>query len=343
MFHDPRRGDLPASIRSILRTSVGLDQPVQEVRAGEVGLLEHHGVIELALEAADSGSISLDEVVEMRLVHANERLQHRSSAVEARAVWACAELESASLDVRVLKGVAVASLDHHYREVRVFKDVDLLVPPDLLGHAVSVLEGAGAERSIAEPFAGYDRRFSKGAAMVCGDGMEIDLHRTFSLGAYGQRIDLAELWRTSQHFDLGGRRLAALEPEARALHTLVHIGLTPQVKAIEMLDLRRLLERQDFDKDELLSKAGRWGVEPPAAVAVALAAAWLGPDWLPSTLADWARDRRLSRVDEWLIGGYVGRRASSPRRTAGLLAGLGWADRSRYGIGYARRLARRVR
>ena len=55
-------------------------------------------------------------------------------------------------------------------------------------------------------------------SITCGDGIEIDVHRTLCVGALGQRIPLDELFKSPEQFDIGGQQFAALSLPHRALH-----------------------------------------------------------------------------------------------------------------------------
>lgn len=134
-------------------------------------------------------------------------------------------LESAGVPVRVLKGSAVAHLDYPDPTMRTFGDVDVLVPGEWFDAAVDCLDRQGHTRLHPQPRPGFDRRFSKGTSFRTTDGLEVDLHRTFTMGPFGIRLDLGQLWETSAEFSLAGRRMEALSQEERLLHACYHAVL----------------------------------------------------------------------------------------------------------------------
>ncbi len=79
----------------------------------------------------------------------------------------------------------------------VFGDIDLLVPGSDFDRAVDVGR-AGHQRFHPEPRPGFDRRFSKGTSFRTTDGLEIDLHRSFTMGPFGVRLDLESVWERSE-------------------------------------------------------------------------------------------------------------------------------------------------
>jgi hypothetical protein len=330
-MRDPRTGSLPPTIRELLRWAGGLADPPASDRlvAKE---LKRHGLLGLVGSLPDQHRVPGD------VLAAATTMQQISVAIEARAIWVMSLLADAGVETRVLKGLATASLDYPERERRTFNDVDLLVRPDSLGIAAAVLAEAGLEREIAEPFNGFDRRFSKGVTMAFPDGLEVDLHRTFVLGAIGLRIPLEELWADSAVFELGGREVRALAASHRFMNTAIHSAMSPLFRGNELLDLRVIAMANQLAPADLLDVAGRWRVLTPMAVAVRIAAGNLGDDWLGAELSSWARSYRPSRLDRWLVDAHIGPRASTAKRTIGALTAMKSRDRAAYVTGYVVRL-----
>ncbi|QNN52167.1 nucleotidyltransferase family protein [Nocardioides mesophilus] len=157
-------------------------------------------------------------------------------------------LDDAGIPVRVLKGPVSARLDHTDVSHRAYGDIDLLVPSSSYYDAVRLLESQGCRRSYPEPRPGFDQRFGKGTAMRTPAGLEIDLHRTFTMGPYGGLLDLDGLWRESEPFSLGGRTMHALPREARLLHACYHAALgdrRPQL--VPLRDVAQILLTREID------------------------------------------------------------------------------------------------
>lgn len=157
-------------------------------------------------------------------------------------------LQQADIAVRVLKGVALAHLDYPDPGLRNFGDVDLLVPGDRFDDAVQAISHSGATRRYPQPRPGFDRRFSKGTCLCTADGLEIDLHRTFSMGPFGARLALQELWVDSDEFDLAGVSVQALCVEERLLHATYHAALGDERPRLTPLrDIAQILLTHDVD------------------------------------------------------------------------------------------------
>ena len=225
---------------------------------------------------------------------ADDLREQVSAAYEPVLLW-CLELELRLLEVKawfddaggveflVLKGPAVAHLDEIDPSLRSFADIDLLIPSRDMDRALAVLQRHGAERRIPEHHRGFDRRFSKGVGLTCGDGIEIDVHRTLCVGALGQRIPLDELFEAPEHFDIGGQRFAALSLPHRALHAAYHAVMGSPTPALKTLrDLAGYLTRPALTPALLVPEAHQWGGATVLARAVAAAFANLtfdAPEW----------------------------------------------------------------
>lgn len=157
-------------------------------------------------------------------------------------------LRGAGIPTRVLKGPALAHLDYPDPAWRTFGDVDLLVRAEDFDGAVAVITSLGHRRRNPEPRPGFDRRFSKGTSFLTDEGLELDLHRTFTMGPFGVRLALAELWSGSREFRLCGHRLEALRLEERFVHACYHAVLgeaTPRL--VPLRDVAQLALDRSLD------------------------------------------------------------------------------------------------
>jgi hypothetical protein len=206
-------------------------------------------------------------------------------------------LRDAGVPCRVLKGPAVAHLDYPDPAQRVFGDVDLLVPGSSFDVAVATLEAAGCRRRFPEPRPGFERRFGKGACMTA-DGLEIDLHRTFVMGPYGERLALDALWERHETFQLSGTRIATLSAEGRLLHAAYHTVLGDRCpRLVPMRDVAQMVLTKAIDYTSLRALMKASAGEAVVARAVRLTwhelqiadvlaiSAWSG---------DYAEDRRAA-------------------------------------------------
>lgn len=210
------------------------------------------------------------------------------------------------VDYRVLKGAAYAHVLYPDPALRVYGDSDVLVPSRAWEAAVAALTGAGYRRRWPQPRAGFDRRFGKGGMFTDPQGYELDLHRTFVLGPFGLTVDLDELFTSSSSFEVGGRTLLALAPEARFLHTCYHAALgSVNPRLVPLRDVAQHLLAEHLDPDAVLEVARRWSAEAVVARAVSLT-------WRRLALADvvplsvWARRYEPSAHERWALSTYNG-------------------------------------
>ena len=179
----------------------------------------------------------------------------------------------AGVPVRVLKGAAMAHLDYPDPAQRPYGDIDVLVPSDKFDHAVEVLTAGGCRRLFPQPRPGFDREFGKGVCVRTPTGLEIDLHRTFSMGPFGERLALLDLWDSSEDFALAGTRMQALSSEARFLHAAYHAALGDRrLRLAPLRDLAQLALTRDLDWGHVHALMHASHGEP--VVARSIRAAW---------------------------------------------------------------------
>lgn len=161
-------------------------------------------------------------------------------------------LDRSDVPYRVLKGTAHGHLDYPDVGMRTFGDIDLLVPGTHFDTAVEIFAGQGHLRLHPQPRPGFDRRFSKGTSFRTADGLEIDLHRTLTMGPLGIRLDLDTLWERSDTFWIADRPLRALGREERFLHACYHAVLgNERPRLTPLRDLVQIALNGDLDTARL--------------------------------------------------------------------------------------------
>jgi putative nucleotidyltransferase-like protein len=221
-----------------------------------------HGLVGLLAAAYEDGNVLLtdeqaDEVADFQLTAATVAIDIEAAVLETLDL-----VEPHDLPVRMLKGVASAHLDYPDPSWRVFNDADLLVRGRDLDRLVDILTGAGYPRELPERRAGFDRRFGKDLTVFGPNLVQLDLHRTFAVGAFGLRQRLDDMWVESTPFVLGGRTVHALVPEDRLLHACFAATLVDESPRVAVLqDIAQLLSRTDLDGDVVVRRAIGWKCE----------------------------------------------------------------------------------
>ncbi len=226
--------------------------------------------------------------------------------LERRLLDVAGALDHADVPFVVLKGTAVAHLDYPDPALRPFGDVDLLFPSAQFEHALDILLGLGYVRPVPEPSPGFDRRFGKGATLKGTAGDELDTHRSLVFGSFGLAIELDELFRSAQPFDLGGRRLQALGPDTRLLHACYHAALgDPRPRYGSVRDVAQMLTNGDRDPDRVIELSRRWRAHAVLARALELCRDLLGYP-LAGPIVDAVADHRPTRHERRAIASYIG-------------------------------------
>ena len=240
-------------------------------------------------------------------------------------------LGSRSIPFRVVKGPAAAHLDYPDPSQRAYGDIDLLVPSQHVDRAVTTLTEAGGRRSYREPLPGFDRRFGKGMSFRMPSNLEVDVHRTLALGPFGLALDPDGLWDREDSFELGGRRMLAMDRSRRFLHACYHAMLgRGRPRFLPLIDLVLTAPMTDEDRWMVETLARRWQADTVVQYAVASARMQLGWE-VPTGVAEMTdRLAPTPRQQRWLKG-YRGRGRSSARLTLTAVEAIeGWHNRFDY-------------
>ena len=238
-------------------------------------------------------------------------------------------LSRAGIPVRALKGSVSAHLDHAEAAHRTYGDIDLLVSSAFYDEAVRTMVAEGCRRSYPEPRPGFDRRFGKGTSLHTPDGLEIDLHRTFTMGPYGESLALDELWKESDSFTVAGTTVQALTQEARLLHAAYHAALGDRVpQLVPLRDVAQILLTKDVDWQRLrtLMRASHG----EAVVARAIRSTWDELRLADVLLASaWASAYQPARRDTVHLSVY-GASSNYAARSFAAVRTIPFAQRPRY-------------
>ncbi len=278
--------------------------------------------------------------------------------IEAFAVRTAAVLDDAGVRWRLTKGAALAHLDYrHQIAERTFGDVDLMIHPADWSAALDALLAAGLRRPAPELRPGYDRRFGKGATLIDEREWEIDLHLRFTIGRFGVRARMEELFERGDQIELAGRAIPVLAGPDRLLHACHHLVLGGFSGLRVARDVAQLVLVSEVDWEAAVASAEHWRVD--AVVASGIVQAWerLELD-LEHPAHDWAVGHEISARDARAIAVFTEERsfrsqaltavpALAWHRVPGYLWALGVPDRAarrergRTVVGQLRRFARR--
>ena len=290
-----------------------------------------HRVVGLLAAAVVDGALDVTPDQREELADVHGATMTRVLDIEAATVHVIEILTRAGVDVRVLKGVASAHLDMPDPAQREFGDLDLLVEPGAFTRALQVLGAAGLARDLPERRPGFDRRFGKDATLYGRNGVEVDLHRTLALGAFGMALEPSAAWDDGEPFRIGSTRARALSPPARLLHACYSAVLGDRVPRLPALrDVAALAGRPDLAPDVVVRLAERTRGGAVVACGVRLAGESLGTGstW---ALWPWAHARPESSWERTAFASYESRGGTNTSTLLGGVLGLRTtADRLSY-------------
>lgn len=246
--------DWPRLIRYIARQRI-TGFASAEVRAGSLLLTEQQSD---ELEAEHRSAIAMVLVLEHLLVELSS------------------EMSEAGLPTVVLKGAAVADTFYPERSWRSYGDLDLLVSAADWRRACEVLAGLGFRRIIPEPRPGFDERFGKGASFEDARKLQVDLHRTLSMGPFGLWIDPKALLEGTTMFPMKDASLRRLDDANALIHACIHAALGRQYP--QLVPLRDVLQMAWSGRVDWELFSGRmlaWRLTAPVSHAMRTASATL--------------------------------------------------------------------
>jgi hypothetical protein len=256
----------------------------------------------------------------------------RCVQLEHHAIVVSALLAERGIRAVVLKGGATSHLDYATPSLREYSDVDLLIHPDHLSEASSLLEGEGWAQGYALP-KGHERYTH--AVTFVRDQMELDLHQRIAHRALGLLVPTEQLLDQGITFTVAGRELFALGDTDRLIHSCIHMvaarGANRRLSSVA--DVVVAATRRPHLAGEVLARAERWRVRPlvERAVVDAYGAAQLEVhgEWVD------AMRRPIRRRDRLVERAYLGsERHPITEEVAYLRLMPSWARRWRYVRGY---------
>lgn len=190
----------------------------------------------------------------------------RNMFVGAALMRATEALAGAHVPVILLKGAALVEMAYPDPAVREMLDLDLLVPPERIATATSVLDELGYRSSgdtVEDALAHHD------APLVGADQLvAIELHRHITLLDEGRQFDIGETWERAQPAPRAGHFLPS--PEDLLIHVCVHFTRNRMGGSYrrrhtggalaQVCDLARLVQYQHVDWELLARTSHRYGL-----------------------------------------------------------------------------------
>jgi hypothetical protein len=204
-----------------------------DIEADSWGLVGHviqtRKLTGITLAAIQDGGLNLPDEALTRLIRDHKEHMMHALALERWLIRLADGFERSGIEFVVLKGPALAHTVYPEPSWRPFGDLDVLVRTDHWRQACEAVADLGFVRNLPEPAVGFDERFGKAATHTNGDGFQLDLHRTLTLGPFGLWVKPEWLFEMTVPLHVGGRTFARLDDAALLVHAALHasLGSTP--------------------------------------------------------------------------------------------------------------------
>jgi hypothetical protein len=277
-----------------------------------------HGVVGYVVQAAGRGEVSLPEAV-LRGVESQHALAALHAALlrrELGQVWPPIR-DACGVEPVLIKGPEAAERLYPQRTLRPFGDLDLVVPAERMGAAVTALRDDLGYEPDDEPWSGYGERHGHEVSLLrpVGAGrLRVELHWRLSDDPVAARLDHARLLASAKRLSLGdGIDVAVPRPEEELLVLVVHL-LHERYKRLVWVNDIALAARQASEAEwlgafEVARETGLgWVLERGLDYAAVYLALDRPRPWGASRPAPWGPLRANERFEGW-VGTQLGRLA----------------------------------
>ena len=221
LFELPFADDIPDLAAVVLGQSCAPGQPE---RFGEAAV--HHNVVPFVLAAVQEGRLALPETQRRRLADGNLARVARTALLRREASLVVPLLETACGTPPVaLKGPTLGDRYYPSWRQRPYSDLDLMLPADALGLAVTALGRSGFTR-VEELRPGYAERFGHDVHVRRAAGtvsVDIELHWRMGDDRVGIPLDHAHLLRSTEPLELEDGPVLAPSVSDQMLLASIHL------------------------------------------------------------------------------------------------------------------------
>ncbi len=221
-----------------------------------------------------------------------------------------AALDQHEIPFMVVKGPVLAEVVYPRNDLRAYDDVDLVVPRQRFGDAITAL--IGVECGVLDRNWRRIRREMRGQVhMTARYGTSVDVHwHLLNRGSVRAafRLEMDQLFERARRVSLDGPEVLTLDPIDTLLHLALHTGLSGGAKLSWLKDIERAAAAEPIEWDELVRRARSWGAAEVVAVSFRRSRELLGAP-IPAEVID---DLAGSRLWQSLVRGSE--RLSPPER-----------------------------
>jgi len=266
-----------------------------------LGGLRRELLLGLALNAADSGALTITTVQRKELSECLALAQDRRSKADRCLDEVIAALHRQGIETCLIHDAATAALDYDQPDLRLYDTLHLLVPPGRREEAVTTL----MEQGIVD--ANDAKRRAKrqtSTAFASPEGIRVVLSTSLTPKNVGATVEADDLIPSRVTFTPRSVAITAPGREERLIAASVHARLNEHRKDLfAQRDLVQLVLREDLSVRRVERRASSWRLE--AVVAEAVRAAWevfRVPDIVP--ISAWSRSYQPYRRDRRRLAAY---------------------------------------
>lgn len=251
-----------------------------------LGSLRRGLLFGVALQAADSGALSISKEQRIDLTEDLGLAEERRSAADRCLDEAVAELDRHGIETCVLHGAASAALDYNDSGIRLYDTLHLLVSPTEREEAVTALVERGILRAD-DAQRGSRRRTA--FAFLSEEGVRVMVYTSLAPRHFGATVEAGVLFPSRITLTPRSVTLSALAGEERLIAACVHARLNQFRKdLLAQRDVVQLVLRENLSVRKVERLAASWRLE--AVLAESVRRAWETfrvPDVVP--ISAWSR------------------------------------------------------
>ncbi len=179
----------------------------------------------------------------------------------------------AGIPLMVLKGAALNLTVLDGPDERPMADIDVMIRPEHVKAAVTMLEELGCRRGRPLVREGFFPRFHYETEFVAGRAfpLRIDLHvRPFRPLRYARRVPREAFWQGAEVVSVGRGEVLVPSVEGMLIHLAAHSAIHANTRPMWLQDLKRWTDvwRERSDWERFLANVSAWGLTLPARQAL---------------------------------------------------------------------------
>ena len=250
----------PSDPRAHTKAAVGSNAPEELVGLGRMAAFHGiQGYVHVATKALPQ--VPRSEHEHLATLHKDVVLRHLRTLADL--AYLEDNLRSAGIPWLVIKGPTLAEPVHGAVELRSYGDLDVLVPPAHLAHAMDALEASGSV-VVDRNWTLIHQEMKGEVHLQLPSGTALDLHwHLFNDPQRRQRfpVSVDDLFARSRMVSIGERSVRTLSFTDTVVYVALHTMHSGADRLIWLKDIERLLAHEDCAPNEVVKRSRQWQAE----------------------------------------------------------------------------------